>query len=69
MSNFEDKPPPAVGAYWIREEDYAALLNIFEDGANLPPSWQEWLARCQARTWGGSTPSTGTPRVTRCCNK
>ena len=43
MSNFEDKPPPAVGAYWIREEDYAALLNIFEDGANLPPSWQEWL--------------------------
>ena len=52
MSNFEDKPPPAVGAYWIREEDYAALLNIFEDGANLPPSWQEWLKMAEEMEHG-----------------
>ena len=43
MTNFEDKPPPAVGAYWIREEDYPALLKIFDDGDRLPPSWKEWL--------------------------
>ena len=52
MSHFEDKPPPAVGAYWIREEDYAALLNIFEDGANLPPSWQEWLKMAEEMEHG-----------------
>jgi hypothetical protein len=52
MSNFEDKPPPAVGAYWIREEDYAALLNIFEDGANLPPSWQEWVKMAEEMEHG-----------------
>ena len=34
MTNSEDKPPPAVGAYWIREEDYLALLKIFDDVAN-----------------------------------
>ena len=43
MTNFEDKPPPAVGAYWIKEEDYPALLKIFDDGDKLPPSWKEWL--------------------------
>ena len=32
MTNFEDRPPPAVGAYWIKEEDYPALLKIFDDG-------------------------------------
>ena len=42
MTNSEDSPPP-VGAYWIREEDYPALLEIFEDGNRMPPTWQEWL--------------------------
>jgi hypothetical protein len=42
MANSEDSPPP-VGAYWIREEDYPALLEIFEDGSKMPPTWQEWL--------------------------
>jgi hypothetical protein len=32
MANSEDRPPPAVGAYWIDEEDYPALLKIFADG-------------------------------------
>lgn len=43
MTNFENPPPPAVGAYWIQEEDYPALLEIFEDGDRMPPSWKEWL--------------------------
>ena len=43
MTDSEDKPPPAVGAYWIREEDYPALLNIFDDGAKMPRTWTEWL--------------------------
>ncbi len=43
MTNSEDKPPPAVGAYWIKEEDYPALLQLFDDGDKMPPSWKEWL--------------------------
>jgi len=43
MTVFEDRPPPAVGTCWIKEEDYLALLEIFDDGNNMPPSWNEWL--------------------------
>jgi hypothetical protein len=43
MTNSENRSPPAVGAYWIKEEDYPALLEIFDDGHNMPPSWKEWL--------------------------
>lgn len=39
----EDKPLPAVGVYWIKEEDYAAVRAIFDDGQALPSSWNEWL--------------------------
>ena len=52
MSDFEDKPPPAVGAYWIREEDYPALRKIFDDGGNLPPSWNEWLRMAEEMEHG-----------------
>jgi hypothetical protein len=43
MSHSDDKPLPAVGAYWIEEADYPAALAMFEDGATMPPTWQEWL--------------------------
>ena len=43
MTNPEDRPPPAVGAYWINEEDYPALLRIFIDGNRMPRAWKEWL--------------------------
>jgi hypothetical protein len=43
MTSPEDRPPPAVGAYWIKEEDYPALLKIFADGDRMPPTWGEWL--------------------------
>jgi hypothetical protein len=43
MTNPEDRPPPAVGAYWINEEDYPALLRIFTDGNRMPRTWKEWL--------------------------
>ncbi len=39
----EEKPLPAVGAYWIDEADYSAALRIFDDGNTLPRSWKEWL--------------------------
>ncbi len=42
MNAIEDKPLPAVGVYWVKEEDYSILLEIFEDGNKLPPSWKEW---------------------------
>jgi hypothetical protein len=43
MTNLENRPPPAVGAYWIIEEDYPALLKIFTDGDRMPRTWREWL--------------------------
>jgi hypothetical protein len=36
MSRPEDKPVPVVGAYWIDEKDYPALLRIFADGDRMP---------------------------------
>jgi hypothetical protein len=39
----EERPPPAVGVYWIREQDYPEALKIFDDGNKLPRSWPEWL--------------------------
>src|SRR5665647_876813 len=39
----EEKPLPAVGAYWIEEADYPALLKIFDDGNTMPRAWKEWL--------------------------
>jgi hypothetical protein len=43
MPHSDEKPLPAVGAYWIEEADYAATRALFEDGATLPPTWKEWL--------------------------
>ena len=43
MPHSEDKPLPAVGAYWIEETDYPALLKIFDDGNTMPRTWAEWL--------------------------
>ena len=43
MTDLEGRPPPAVGAYWINEEDYPALLRIFADGNTMPRTWKEWL--------------------------
>ena len=43
MTTSEERPPPAVGAYWIKEEDYPDLLRIFTDGNKMPRTWKEWL--------------------------
>ena len=43
MNFADDKPLPAVGAYWIDEADYPAVLKIFDDGNTLPRTWKEWL--------------------------
>jgi hypothetical protein len=43
MNNLEDRPPPAIGVYWISEGDYPALLKIFADGNKMPRTWDEWL--------------------------
>jgi hypothetical protein len=43
MTNSDEKPVPAVGAYWIEEADYPAALRIFDDGNKMPRTWKEWL--------------------------
>ena len=42
MTTSEDEQPPAIGVYWINEEDYLAALEIFPDGIKMPPHWKEW---------------------------
>jgi len=42
MLHPDDKPLLAVGAYWIEEADYPALLKLFDDGNTLPPNWAAW---------------------------
>ena len=41
MTDPNDKPLPAVGAYWIEEADYPAVVKIFDDG-KMPRTWAEW---------------------------
>jgi hypothetical protein len=43
MTIEENVPPPAVGVYWIDEEDYPTIRELFEDGNKMPLTWQEWL--------------------------
>ena len=43
MTSDNDRPPPAVGVYWIDEGDYPAVLAIFADGHKMPRFWKDWL--------------------------
>ena len=43
MTNSDERSPPAVGVYWINEDDYPELLKIFPDGNRMPRTWAEWL--------------------------
>lgn len=45
----DQKIPPlrAVGLAWFREEDYAALRRIFDDGGKMPTTWKEWLQNAE----------------------
>ena len=52
MPDAEDRPLPAVGVYWIKEEDYPALLRIFDDGHKLPRTWKEWLKMAEEMEHG-----------------
>ena len=47
MANPDDKPLPAVGVYWVKEEDYAALIQVFDDGDKMPRTWTEWLTMAE----------------------
>jgi hypothetical protein len=52
MTNSEDNLPPALGAYWIKEEDYPALLQLFDDCDKMPASWEEWLKMAEEMEQG-----------------
>ena len=43
MTDSDEKPLRAIGAYWLEEADYPAALHIFDDGNTLPRTWREWL--------------------------
>jgi hypothetical protein len=43
MTNSDEKPLRAVGAFWVEEADYPAALRVFDDGDSLPRNWSDWL--------------------------
>ncbi|HEY0223329.1 MAG TPA: hypothetical protein VGC38_02325 [Pseudolabrys sp.] len=43
MTDSDDRPLRAIGAYWVEEADYPALLQISDDGNTMPRTWKEWL--------------------------
>lgn len=47
MTKLSDYNPRAAGIAWIREEDYAALIAIFEDGNKFEGGWKEWVKRAE----------------------
>ena len=41
--------PMIQAMVWYREEDYAPLLSIFDDGDLLPPTYRDWLGRAEEK--------------------
>jgi hypothetical protein len=41
--------PMLQAMVWYKEEHYAALLAIFDDAELLPPTYQDWLSRAEAK--------------------
>jgi hypothetical protein len=35
--------PPSIGLAWFRQEDYPALLEIFEDADKMHRDWDDWV--------------------------
>ena len=47
MPTLEEEGVRAIGIAWMREEDYQALIRIFEDG-HMFSSWEEWSEHAEA---------------------
>jgi len=43
MSAFDDPLLRVIGISWFREEDYAAIRGVSEDGHKMPSKWKDWL--------------------------
>ena len=52
MTNSDESMPPAVGVYWIREEDYPAVRDVLIDGGKLPRAWKDWLKMAEEMEQG-----------------
>jgi hypothetical protein len=43
------RQPMLQAMVWYKEEDYQALLTIFDDADQLPPTFAEWLTRAEEK--------------------
>src|SRR5260370_7601274 len=43
MSAFDHPLLRVIGISWFREEDYAAIRAVSEDGHKMPSKWKDWL--------------------------
>jgi hypothetical protein len=41
--------PMIQAMVWYKEEHYRQLLSLFDDAELLPPTYQEWLVRAEAK--------------------
>ena len=44
-----DREPMIQAMVWYKQEDYDALRAIFQDGDQLPPTYDEWLKKAEAK--------------------
>ena len=47
MTTRNTPPLRVIGLTWFREEDYPALLRVFQDGDKMPRTWKEWLKNAE----------------------
>jgi len=43
------RQPMLQAMVWYKEDDYPNLLTIFDDADQLPPTFEEWLARAEGK--------------------
>jgi hypothetical protein len=64
MTQEENEPPPRIGVYWLKEPDYPAALEIFEDGNTMPRTWAKWLKMAEEMERGLKAYGHAVERVT-----
>lgn len=57
------RPIRVLGLTWFRENDYPALLGIFDDADKMSRSWKEWLKGAEKAEKSANAAGQATERV------
>jgi hypothetical protein len=64
MTQDDNEPPPRKGVYWLKESDYPAALEVFDDGSTMPRTWADWLKMAEEMERGLTSYGHPVERVT-----